>query len=78
MSGQVVCSNAGQMVNAALSGNGLAFVTEDMVDEHLRAGRLVSVMRDWCGFFPALHAYYPSRRHASRVMEIVIDAIRYK
>lgn len=76
--GQVVCSNANQMVNAALSGNGLAFVTEDMVGEHVRAGRLVSVMPDWCGSFPGLHAYYPSRRHASRVMEIVIDAIRYK
>lgn len=76
--GQVVCSNAGQMVNAALSGNGLAFVTEDMVDEHLRAGRLLNVMPEWCGAFPALHAYYPSRRHSSRVMGIVIDAIRYK
>jgi DNA-binding transcriptional LysR family regulator len=76
--GQVVCSNANQMVNAALSGNGLAFVTEDMVGEHVRAGRLVSVMPDWCGSFPGLHAYYPSRRHASRVMGIVIDAIRYK
>ena len=76
--GQVVCSNANQMVNAALSGNGLAFVTEDMVGEHVRAGRLVSVMPEWCGSFPGLHAYYPSRRHASRVMEIVIDAIRYK
>ena len=76
--GQVICSNAGQMVNAALSGNGLAFVTEDMVDEHLRAGRLLSVMPEWCGAFPALHAYYPSRRHSSRVMGIVIDAIRYK
>ncbi|MDQ2819919.1 MAG: LysR family transcriptional regulator [Pseudomonadota bacterium] len=76
--GQVVCSSAGQMINAALSGNGLAFVTTDMVEEHIRAGRLVSVMPDWCGTFPALHAYYPSRRHASRVMGIVIDALRFK
>ena len=76
--GQVVCSSAGQMVNAALSGNGLAFVTNDMVDGHVRAGRLVRVMADWCGSFPALHAYYPSRRHASRVMGIVIDAIRHR
>lgn len=76
--GQVVCSNASQMVNAALSGNGLAFVTEDMAGEHIRAGRLISVMPDWCGSFPALHAYYPSRRHASRVMGIVIDAIRFR
>lgn len=61
-----------------MSGNGLAFVTEDMVGEHLRTGRLVRVMPDWCGTFPALHAYYPSRRHTSRALGIVIDAIRYQ
>ncbi|MDL2357369.1 MAG: LysR family transcriptional regulator, partial [Pseudomonadota bacterium] len=74
--GQTVFSNASQMVNAALSGNGLAFLTEDLVGEHVRAGRLVSVMHDWCTTFPGLHAYYPSRRHASRALGIVIDAIR--
>lgn len=35
-------------------------------------------MDDWCPRFPALHAYYPSRRNSSRAMRIVIDAIRYK
>lgn len=76
--GQTVFSNAGQMVNAALSGNGLAFLTEDMVGEHVRSGRLISVMSDWCSAFPGLYAYYSSRRHASRALSIVIDAIRYK
>lgn len=76
--GQTVFSNAGQMVNAALSGNGLAFLTEDMVGEHVRSGRLISVMPDWCSAFPGLYAYYSSRRHASRALSIVIDAIRYK
>ncbi|WP_332879361.1 LysR family transcriptional regulator [Massilia sp. S19_KUP03_FR1] len=76
--GQVICSSVSQMVNAALSGNGLAFITADLVEEHVRAGRLVSVMPDWCGTFPGLHAYYPSRRQASRVMGIVMDALRFK
>lgn len=76
--GRAVFSHAGQMVNAALSGNGLAFLTEDLVGEHVRAGRLVSVMPEWCSTFPGLHAYYPSRRHTSRALGIVIDAIRYK
>lgn len=76
--GQAVFSNAGQMVNAALSGNGLAFLTEDLVGEHVRAGRLVSVMPDWCSTFPGLYAYYPSRRNTSRALAIIIDAIRYK
>jgi DNA-binding transcriptional LysR family regulator len=76
--GQMVFSNATQMVNAAVSGNGLAFVTEDLVEEHLRAGRLVSVMPAWCPAFPGLHAYYPSRRHPSRALALVIEALRYR
>jgi len=75
--GQAVFSNVSQMVNAALSGNGLAFLTADLVAEHVRAGRLISVMPEWCSTFPGLHAYYPSRRQNSRALAIVIDAIRY-
>jgi DNA-binding transcriptional LysR family regulator len=76
--GQMVFSNVTQMVNAALSGNGLAFVTQDLVEDHLRAGRLQSVMPEWCPAFPGLHAYYPSRRHPSRAMALVIEALRYR
>lgn len=76
VSGQAVFGSALPMVQAAVSGNGLAFVTEDLVADHLREGRLISVMQEWCPGFPGLHAYYPSRRHASRALQIVIDAIR--
>ncbi|MGH8855105.1 MAG: hypothetical protein ACREWI_12600 [Telluria sp.] len=41
-------------------------------------GRLVSVMPEWCPKFPGLHAYYPSRRHSSRALSLVIDTIRHK
>jgi DNA-binding transcriptional LysR family regulator len=76
--GQTVFTSAVPMVQAALSGNGLAFVTADMVAEHVREGRLISVMNDWCGKFPGLHAYYPSRRHESRALRIVVEAIRHR
>ena len=76
--GQLIFNTVYPMVNAALSGCGLAFLTEDLVGHHIRAGRLVSVMPDWCPPFPGLHAYYPSRRHSSRALALVIDAIRYK
>lgn len=78
VSGQAVFTSAWPMVQAAVSGNGLAFVTEDLVAEHIREGRLISVMNEWCAKFPGLHAYYPSRRHESRALRIVIDAIRHK
>jgi DNA-binding transcriptional LysR family regulator len=76
--GQSVFTTGYHMVNAALSGNGLAFVTGDLAEQHVRDGRLISVMENWCPKFPGLHAYYPSRRNSSRALGLVIDAIRYK
>jgi DNA-binding transcriptional LysR family regulator len=76
--GRLVFSGVYQILNAALSGCGLGFVPADMVEAHVRAGRLTSVMEDWCPSFPGLHAYYPSRRQNSRALALVIEALRYK
>ena len=78
VSGQTVFNGAYQMLHAAVAGAGLAFLPEDMVAEHLAAGRLVSVMQNWCPAFPGLHAYYPSRRQSSRALGLVIEAIRMR
>jgi len=78
VSGQFIFNGVYQMLGAALSGCGLAFLTDDVALPHVRAGRLVSVMEDWCPKFPGLHAYYPSRRNASRALAVVLDAIRHK
>ena len=76
VTGQVTFSGAYQMLNAALSGYGLAFLPEELTQPHVQAGRLIRVMDDCCPNFPALHAYYPSRRNSSRAMRLVIDAMR--
>jgi DNA-binding transcriptional LysR family regulator len=76
--GQVTVNGAYQLLNAALSGYGLAFLPVDMTQPHVDAGRLLQVMPACCPPFPGLHAYYPSRRHASRAMRVVIDAIRHR
>lgn len=74
--GQVTFNGAFQMLNAALNGYGLAFLPEDLTRPHIEAGRLVSVMAACCPKFPGLHAYYASRRHSSRALRLVIDALR--
>jgi len=74
--GQLVFNGGYQMLQAALSGCGLAFLPDDLAGAYVRSGRLVSVMEDWCPGFPGLHAYYPSRRHTSRALALVIEAIR--
>lgn len=78
VSGQVTFTGAYQMLNAALSGYGLAFLPGELTQPHVDAGRLRRVMDDACPKFPGLHAYYPSHRNSSRAMRLVIDAIRLK
>ncbi|WP_431228873.1 LysR family transcriptional regulator [Burkholderia contaminans] len=78
VNGRITCNTQPHMVQAALDGFGIAFVTEDIVLEHVRNGSLRIVMPDWCPVFPGYHAYYPSRRPASRAFTVVIDALRHR
>lgn len=76
VNGLLTFNGAYQMLHAALDGYGLAFLPEDLTRPHVEAGRLRRVMDDCCPRFPGLHAYYPSRRHSSRALRVVIDALR--
>ena len=76
--GQVTFNGAYQMLNAALSGYGLAFLPVEMTQPFVDAGKLRHVMEACCPAFPGLHAYYPSHRNSSRAMRVVIDAIRHR
>jgi len=75
--GQLVFNRPARIVQAALAGFGLGFVPLAIVQPHIAAGRLVSVLEDWCPTFPGYHLYYPSRRHLSRAMTVVIEALRH-
>jgi DNA-binding transcriptional LysR family regulator len=74
--GQAIFNGSYQILNAAVSGCGLAFVPEDMAAPHVDAGRLRYVMEDWYPTIPGLHAYYTSSRQRSRAVQLVIDALR--
>ncbi|WP_250495075.1 LysR family transcriptional regulator [Caballeronia sp. GAWG1-1] len=76
--GQLAFNGTYQMLAAALSGYGLAYVPADLAQQHVAAGLLVKVLEDWCPVFPGLHACYANRREFSRAMTVIIDAIRYR
>ncbi len=78
VSGQWVFSDSSSIVRAALDGYGLAFVPEDMVLEHIAAGRLVRVLDDWCKPYPGYHLYYPSRRQPSGALTVIVEALRHR
>jgi DNA-binding transcriptional LysR family regulator len=76
--GQLVFNELSLVVDAAIAGFGLAFLFEDMVDAHVRAGRLVRVLDDWTPPFPGYHLYYPSRRQQSPAFALLVEALRYR
>ena len=76
--GQLVFNGSAPMLRAALAGFGLAYVPEDVVQEHLAAGRLIQVLDEWCPSIPGYHIYYPSRRQSSPAFKLLVEALRYR
>jgi DNA-binding transcriptional LysR family regulator len=76
--GQTIFNTTPQMLTAAVEGFGLAYVPEDLVQQHVAEGRLVQVLEDWCPTFPGYHLYYPSRRQSSPAFTLVVNALRYQ
>lgn len=76
VTGQAVFTSVFPMLQAALSGHGLAFLTKEFVQLDVASGRLRQVMPDWCPHFPGLHAYYTSRRHPTRALATVLEALK--
>jgi len=64
---------------AVLAGFGVAFLPEDMVQEHIVAGRLKRVLKEWCPPFPGYHLYYANRRrHSSNAFALLVEALQYR
>ncbi len=61
------------IIAAALGGAGFAYILEDVVTEHVKAGRLVRVLDDWCQPMSGFHLYYSGRRHMSAPLRAMID-----
>lgn len=76
VSGQWTFNNSGLMLRAALAEGGLAWLPCDLAQQAVDAGRLLSVLEDWCPEFEGYYAYYPSRRQASVALRIILDALR--
>jgi len=76
--GQLVFNNLGLRLSSALDGLGVAYMPEDQVLPYLAEGRLIRVLEDWCPYFPGYHLYYPSRRHSSPALTLLVDVLRYR
>src|SRR6478736_1976311 len=71
--------NNGDLIReAALAGQGLAYVFDDEVAADIKAGRLRRILERWCPTFPGYYLYHPSRRQTPPALAAIIAALRYK
>ena len=76
--GRAAFNSMDMMMEAALSGFGLAMVPDDVAREDVEAGRLVQVLTDWTPRRAGYHLYYPSRRQHAPAFALVLEALRYR
>src|SRR6478672_11645506 len=76
--GQVTFNNSYAMIDAAVSGFGIAYVPEDLVASRIASGELELVLDDWSPLFDGYFLYYPSRRQNLAAFQIVVDALRFR
>ena len=76
--GQLTFNSAGLILEGALKGFGLAYLTQAHVQPCIAKGELVRVLSDWCPPFSGYHLYYPSRRQPSPAFSLLVEALRFR
>ncbi|WP_127071986.1 LysR family transcriptional regulator [Pelagibacterium lentulum] len=73
--GPLTVNDEALMLNMALEGIGLAYIAAPLVQQHLKAKRLRSVLELYCPESPGLFLYYPSRAQTLPKLRAFIDFI---
>lgn len=75
--GPLVFNSVTPILDAALAGLGLAYLTKDAVQPWLNSGDLIRVLADWTPPYAGYHLYYPSRRQPTPAFRVLLDALRH-
>lgn len=76
VTGPLIFEDLDLVTDAAVAGMGIGYVFEQQALQHLREGRLVRVLEDWCARQQGFFLYYPSRRNLSFAFRAFIDFVR--
>ncbi|WP_027547830.1 LysR family transcriptional regulator [Bradyrhizobium sp. WSM2254] len=76
--GQLVFNNIFHVLDAALAGQGLAYVPEEIALPHIAKGRLQRVLEGWSPYWSGYHLYYPSRRQSSPAFVTFVEELRHR
>ncbi|UXN02468.1 LysR family transcriptional regulator [Bartonella sp. HY406] len=76
VNGPMTLGNTNLMVEAALTGIGIAWVPDYHVHEHIKQGRLVQLLADWSPKIGRTCLYYPLNRQQPQALKLFCDALR--
>ncbi|WP_431284538.1 LysR family transcriptional regulator [Humitalea sp. 24SJ18S-53] len=71
--GPLIANHTSVQIQAALDGVGIGYPMLDDVRDHIAAGRLVHILRDWTPPFPGFYLYYPKHRQTLPALRAFID-----
>jgi DNA-binding transcriptional LysR family regulator len=74
--GVLTLDESALMLQAALAGEGLAYLSDFAAADHVVGGRLERVLEDWSPTYPGLRLYYPSPRNVPAKLRAFIEIIR--
>lgn len=74
--GVLTLDDPGLMVDAALDGLGIAYVSERSARAQIADGSLLPILDDWCQPIPGLCLYYSGHRHVSAGLRAFIDVMK--
>lgn len=74
--GPLTFDDSALMLEAALNGAGLAYLTDNQLPDLLATGRLVRVLSDYTPPYPGLCLYYSGKRHIPSGLRALIDLVR--
>ncbi|QJD90908.1 LysR family transcriptional regulator [Duganella dendranthematis] len=72
---QLAFNTIALQLDSCLAGLGLGYLPDDVVKEHIAAGRLQRVLAEWSAPMSGYHLYYPSRRQPTAAFSLVVAAL---
>ena len=76
--GPLVFNDGDLILAATLAGQGIGYLYEDQIADHVAEGRLIRVLAEWCPTFPGYYLYHPSRRQTPPALAALVEALRVK
>lgn len=75
--GRYIFDEMRSVLDAALQGQGIAFILEDFARQELASGRLRQILKQHWAFDDAFHLYYPHREHMPGKLRAFVDFMRH-